>query len=653
MIDESEKGQATPVAEERYVLTLGQGHGIPLAWSADSQYLAVLDPSDVIHYWDVSTRDEQASLGFAQDNYNAVISFAPDLRHLVTVGSDGTIAIWEADASESQLELEPAIIDTVSLAWSTDGKYIASGDKNGEIIIWDAQTGELVQKLTGSLGSVWDLDWSPNSRILASVGDDSFLRLWDITNGQPWLSFSGLEEGARKVQWSADGQHLLTIGGNGVLHVWDTLNNGTIAFSERKKERILDAEWSPDSRLLAISGDDGAIQFTDGDTFETIVVYSGLSGILSWSPDGTKLAASGDPLKLFDVAALTNPPITVGSLPATAPAPAVMLVTPEPTNTPRPTETPSPTHTPRPTQTSSPTYTPEPTSTPEPTATPSPTANASAIIKWQEIDLPPEYLAIHPESIGVEKGATAREVFDPNTEIEVLPIENSFAFANEDGTSFIFGYTYLLVENFHHDSINAQLLVMKENIEDAFPPESSATHIETPVIGQATGGVSMLLSPEERIDSVEFLIDDVGAIVMVRYPEGREPPVDVVKLAQVYAESLVDPQPRCAIDSITPVEESDWPEFAFEASGFFPREQRIVIMEGNLHVGDEIQPAMTGKMGQTGETTDKEGRVKENIVFGPMTDEDGDVYPFSDLILTVIGGFSGCTVSEPVTWPGP
>ena len=276
--------------------------------------------------------------------------------------------------------------------------------------------------------------------------------------------------------------------------------------------------------------------------------------------------------------------------------------------------------------------------------------DVQGIIDWQRLELPVTFRAIYPEGFGVEKGATAIEFFDSTGEGTSVPIESSFVFMDDAETTFIFGYSFFLEDpNFRRVFISGP---PGDNfIGDQNP---SSYGLDIPEIGDESGGKSELLSDEERIDTINFLIEDVAASVNIRYPEGQAPQVDIINLAQVYADSLLDPQPRCQIVSATPVEDSLWPSFDIEAIGFFPREQRIIELYGYVQKGEETLTASSLMAGQTGETSDQEGRVIENINFLEVAKKEEGISPISNkMTLTVTGGFSGCQATQTVTWIVP
>jgi Tol biopolymer transport system component len=337
---------------------------------------------------------------------------------------------------------------------------------------------------------------------------------------------------------------------------------------------------------------------------------------------------------------------------ATATAEPAATPTAEPSATPTDEPTATPTAEPSATPTSVPSATPtaEPSATPTSALSPTPVleADANAIIKWQKLDLPDNFHAIYAQDFGVEKGATAVQFTDSNGEPIIIPIENSFVFTDEAQTAYIFGYTFILA----NDDLRSAFAAKQDNLSYLETLVLSPALIDTPEIGEVCGGYTALLPEEERIESVEFLIGDVGASLFIRYPQDQPPPVDILKLAQVYADSLVNPQPRCQIVSVTPVEDARVPEFEFEAAGFFPEEQRIV--ELFAAIGDEEDPLTLSNsmLGQTGETSDSDGNVSETIGLAPLLEEGGNM-PVISLKLTVVGGFSGCKVSEELSWPYP
>jgi Tol biopolymer transport system component len=321
---------------------------------------------------------------------------------------------------------------------------------------------------------------------------------------------------------------------------------------------------------------------------------------------------------------------------------SVLDYTGEDRGTPSSNEPEAPTRPPM--STTSPTIEPETVPAPTATSIPQGEPDAMAIIEWQKLDLPDNFHAIYAQDFGVEKGATAVQFTDTNGEPITIPIENSFVFMDETQTSFIFGYTYIL----SGQDLRSAFAAKQDDLDRLKFHVVSPALIDLPEIGDVCGGYTGLLSDEERIESVDFLIGEVAASVLLRYPEDQPPPIDIVNLAQVYADSLLNPKPRCEFVSIRPVEGSYWPAYEFEARGFFPREQRIVELSGNVQQGEEILTLSWNMLGQTGETSDQNGRIIETITSGPLL--EGIAPTNSDMTLTVTGGFSGCEVTELLPW---
>ncbi|RKP00396.1 hypothetical protein CXG81DRAFT_26895 [Caulochytrium protostelioides] len=127
--------------------------------------------------WDLQ-RYVRNQILFASSFFKAV-AYIPDESQLLTVGSDGRVAYWEAfDGSTiRELDVSPAGINTLAIV--ADGaKFVVAGDDK-VIRVYSYEEGELVAVGQGHSDPVTMIKASPDGKHLVSVAADGAILIWD------------------------------------------------------------------------------------------------------------------------------------------------------------------------------------------------------------------------------------------------------------------------------------------------------------------------------------------------------------------------------------------------------------------------------------------------------------------------------------------
>src|SRR5262249_49152068 len=100
-------------------------------------------------------------------------AFSPDLKKVVTAGSDGTAPVWEAGSGRPLSTLPRADPAPVSpLAYSPDTSRIVTGDARGRVTLWDARTGLIIKQLAGHRDRILASAFSADGARVATSGND-------------------------------------------------------------------------------------------------------------------------------------------------------------------------------------------------------------------------------------------------------------------------------------------------------------------------------------------------------------------------------------------------------------------------------------------------------------------------------------------------
>jgi WD40 repeat protein len=158
-------------------------HG--LAFSPDSDLLAIASQDSSVRLWNVSTDTEPSiwQLGSEISNWVYDVEFSPDGQWLAAGIFDGTVRLWDVAGSHEQSVFsvydEGEIFD---LAFNPDGTLIAAGGGDGDntVRLWEINTGRERTSLEGHTTAIGSVVFSPGGKLLASGSWDGTIRLWGI-----------------------------------------------------------------------------------------------------------------------------------------------------------------------------------------------------------------------------------------------------------------------------------------------------------------------------------------------------------------------------------------------------------------------------------------------------------------------------------------
>jgi len=250
--------------------------------------------------------------------------------------------------------------------------------------------------------------------------------------------------------------------------------------------------------------------------------------------------------------------------------------------------------------------------------------------------------------MGIAKGDEVFTIDFGDGSTKTYSIEGSFVFSNEESSEYIYGYTGLFPTREDQGVLDWAISTMADS--GGLYSLGDMKKLPVKSIGDSSGGVAGILSNGQRLEIVISRIGKIGIWAFIRYPDGSTLGTAANHLAQVYANSLVNPFPRCSLVSITPVEGATWPFYYIVAEGFYPGEERIITLIGDVEIDGEIQSVTTGLLGLDGQSADNEGRSEENVTFGEV-DGENVVLP-DEFIFTIVGGYSQCEINETVRWEG-
>ena len=190
-----------------------------------------------------------------------------------------------------------------------------------------------------------------------------------------------------------------------------------------------------------------------------------------------------------------------------------------------------------------------------PTLAPTPTSAPGMISSPDQLGLPAGFVAIAKDDLAskVPAGLLMAAGFkedktDPYFATDQLawfqfPVKASFGFVNADNTQFVYGYTVDLSgpkDAVTFDARDGEEIVIKTQIA-LFQATKDVVRIKEVAVGDKTFGVTakpIIKHFNWVLNIVSFRLGTTGAFVFTLYPTSATAPIDIVKLAQIYAGTL-------------------------------------------------------------------------------------------------------------------
>jgi WD40 repeat protein len=193
-----------------------QGGGWGIAFSPDSEALAVGDASNTVTLWEADTGRLVNTMALTNDQGTVVetVAFSNDGEVLAAGGHEGTVKLWNPTTG-SHIR---TIINEGGAYWmsfSPDGTLFV-GNGAGPVRSWNTATGAQV----GTLAEATKAALSPDGTLLATVKSDYSVRLWDSKTGELVDTFTGHTNTIRAMAFSADGRVLATGGDDQTIRLW-------------------------------------------------------------------------------------------------------------------------------------------------------------------------------------------------------------------------------------------------------------------------------------------------------------------------------------------------------------------------------------------------------------------------------------------------
>ncbi len=264
---------------------------VGVAFSPDGETLAAAG-GDYVRVWDLTTRQEIATVGGSSGNHVTSVAFSPNGTMLAAGEEESMMRIWDTATLAEIATLTPQAGSVDALAFSPDGAVLAGASYWGAITLWDPASLQQVGVLAPAGSPSW-ITFSPDGSTLA-VCNGAGLALWDVAARQNVTTLWGSDDDFWSVAFSPDGVTLAGASLNRMVKLWDIVARQEIGALEGHSQLVQTVAFSPDGATLASGSQDRTVKLWDPVTGQETASLDGHTSAvnnIAFAPDGSMLAA--------------------------------------------------------------------------------------------------------------------------------------------------------------------------------------------------------------------------------------------------------------------------------------------------------------------------------------------------------------------------
>jgi WD40 repeat protein len=241
------------------------------------------------------------------NDYVNACSWSPDVKKIVTAGSDSVLKIWDVKNGKEIATLEGHEGAIYACSWSPDGQIIASAGDDRFIRFWDAEKGTEVKSVLAHDKLITCLAWASTGNRIVTGSYDRTLKVWDYQKDAPEYILTGHTDEINTCNWSHDGRYIISAGKDKTIRIWSNDSGTEIKCIQGHKRNIMSCCFSPDGKKIASASYDKTLiiwDFETGDRLNAVKVSDKITNNCAWSPDGSKILAAGWKIKIYNAGTL-------------------------------------------------------------------------------------------------------------------------------------------------------------------------------------------------------------------------------------------------------------------------------------------------------------------------------------------------------------
>jgi serine/threonine protein kinase len=223
------------------------------------------------------------------------VGLADQGRWIVSVGSDGTLRIWNTGSGALVRTIE--LDEGAATALAVDERRALTGHRGGAVVLWDLERAEKLA-VVQHRGPISSLTFTEDPNRFFAASQDGAVSLFDVRSPNTPAPLSDEVEGGAQLLALARLRGMLVTGGQDrSIRLWRTDSHALVRTWRTDAAGIVALDIAPSGRTIASAAPDGSVRLwttTSSRAQRTLNAHQGRVTALAFAPNGGMLATAGE-----------------------------------------------------------------------------------------------------------------------------------------------------------------------------------------------------------------------------------------------------------------------------------------------------------------------------------------------------------------------